>query len=104
MEWRNRLDNGRGRYHAFTPQCIVIDRFQNADDTRRGARPRHVDARDMRVGMRGEQHLAVRYSRKIDIANVAASPGTKAGVLDAANRLADPKAVHGFPRKEQALS
>jgi hypothetical protein len=52
----------------------------------------------------GEQHLAVRHSRKIDIANVAASPGTKAGVLDAANRLADPKAVHGFPRKEQALS
>jgi len=49
----------------------------------------------------GEQHLAVRHSRKIDIANVAASPGNKAGVLDAANRLADPKAVHGSPEKSK---
>jgi len=52
----------------------------------------------------GEQHLAVRHSGKIDIANVAASPGNKAASFDAANRLADPKAVHGFPRKKQALS
>ena len=50
--------------------------------------------------IRLEQDLAVRHSRQVDIGHVLAPAGDKPDVLDTANRLAYPKAVHGSLKRE----